>query len=302
MTLAAGLHKIFVVWYPKFFKVKLSNRARKLKYIKTRQKYVYYVLRLMSFNLCIMSFVLCLITFVFFMSYVLFVMSYVLCLVLCLMLAGWLMQPWLAVFLGTSLSKSIHQDHYFTVQYNMYLTLHSFSPKLCSATIDLKTLCSVLDLPKFWSNVCHLLTACTEVLWNTVVCQPTASGALANCSCNSRIYKVQIRGNIQNFIIFQYLPEQASCAGSRRRRSKCYPAKMNFKKMNKGDLKCIFLCHQEETQDYIFETCPAIRQKLDFSLSMKLDSIYGDVTEQFKAIQVFEKIDDMRTMMRKELL
>ena len=77
---------------------------------------------------------------------------------------------------------------------------------------------------------------------------------------------------------------------------------MNFKKMNKGDLKCIFLCHQEETQDYIFETCPAIRQKLDFSLSMKLDSIYGDVTEQFKAIQVFEKIDDMRTMMRKELL
>ena len=120
MTLAAGLHKIFVVWYPKFFKVKLSNRARKLKYIKTRQKYVYYVLRLMSFNSCIMSFVLCLITFVFFMSYVLFVMSYVLCLVLCLMLAGWLMQPWLAVFLGTSLSKSIHEDHYFTVQYTMY--------------------------------------------------------------------------------------------------------------------------------------------------------------------------------------
>ena len=85
-------------------------------------------------------------------------------------------------------------------------------------------------------------------------------------------------------------------------RSKCYPAKMNFKKMNKGDLKCTFLCSQEETQDHIFETCPAIRQKLDFNSSMKLDSIYGDVTEQLEAIQVFEKIDDMRTIMRKELL
>jgi hypothetical protein len=85
-------------------------------------------------------------------------------------------------------------------------------------------------------------------------------------------------------------------------RSKCYPAKMNFKKMNKGDLKCIFLCNQEETQDHIFEACPAIRQKLDICSSMKLDSIYGDVTKQLEAIQVFEKIDDMRTLMRKELL
>ena len=50
-------------------------------------------------------------------------------------------------------------------------------------------------------------------------------------------------------------------------RSKCYPAKLNFKKMNKGDLKCTLLCSQEETQDHIFETCPAIRQKLDFSSS-----------------------------------
>ena len=58
----------------------MSYRVRILKYIKMHQKYVYYVLYLMSFNLCNMSYVLCLIIVVFFMSYVLFVMSYVLCL------------------------------------------------------------------------------------------------------------------------------------------------------------------------------------------------------------------------------
>ena len=56
-----GLHKIFFVLYPKFFQVKLSYRAPKLKYIKTRQKYVYYVLCLMSFTLnvlCLLFYVL----------------------------------------------------------------------------------------------------------------------------------------------------------------------------------------------------------------------------------------------------
>ena len=34
-------------------------------------------------------------------------------------------------------------------------------------------------------------------------------------------------------------------------RSNCYAAKINFKKMNRGDLKCIFLCEQDETQPHI---------------------------------------------------
>ena len=38
-------------------------------------------------------------------------------------------------------------------------------------------------------------------------------------------------------------------------RSMCYPAKMNFQKMNKGNLKCSFQCNQDETQIHIF-SCP----------------------------------------------
>ena len=74
-----GCIKYFFVLYPIFFKVKLSYGAQKFNHIKMRQKYLYYVLCLMSFNLCIMSYVLCLISFVF--LYV----SCLICNVLCLM-------------------------------------------------------------------------------------------------------------------------------------------------------------------------------------------------------------------------
>ena len=77
---------------------------------------------------------------------------------------------------------------------------------------------------------------------------------------------------------------------------------MNFKKMNRGDLKCIFLCDQDETQVHIFQNCQPIKQKLDFISSMKLDFIYGTLYEQLDAVVIFEKIDDMRRHMRKDIL
>ena len=46
---------------------------------------------------------------------------------------------------------------------------------------------------------------------------------------------------------------------------------MNFKKMNKGSLKCIFLYNEEDTQYHVFETCQAIRLKLGISSNIKLD-------------------------------
>ena len=54
----AGLHLIFFVLYPRFFKVKLFYRAHKLKYIKTRQKYVYYVFCLLTYVSCLLFYVL----------------------------------------------------------------------------------------------------------------------------------------------------------------------------------------------------------------------------------------------------
>ena len=77
---------------------------------------------------------------------------------------------------------------------------------------------------------------------------------------------------------------------------KTLAAKINFKKMHRRDLKCIFLCDQEETQTHIFEHCQAIKLKLNILTTMKLSYIYGTLSEQLEAISVFEKIDDIRNL------
>ena len=35
-------------------------------------------------------------------------------------------------------------------------------------------------------------------------------------------------------------------------RSMCYPTKMNFNKINRGNLDCVFRCNAPETQTHIF--------------------------------------------------
>ena len=85
-------------------------------------------------------------------------------------------------------------------------------------------------------------------------------------------------------------------------RSHCYKVKMNSKKMHRGDLKCTFLCDQEETQIHVFEQCQPIKQQLGTNTSMQLKHIYGTLTEQLEAIIVFEKIDDMRKVMLRNIL
>ena len=41
-------------------------------------------------------------------------------------------------------------------------------------------------------------------------------------------------------------------------RSKCYQAKLNFRKQNKGNLQCRLGCSSDETQSHIFEECTPI--------------------------------------------
>ena len=76
-------------------------------------------------------------------------------------------------------------------------------------------------------------------------------------------------------------------------RSNCYPAKMNFRKMNRGNLKCIFKCDQNETQSHIFENCQPLRTKLNLNTNVKLEYIYGTVSQQKKAVSIFLKIDNI---------
>ena len=81
-------------------------------------------------------------------------------------------------------------------------------------------------------------------------------------------------------------------------RSNCYSVKMNFSKMNRRNLNCIFLCNQQKPQIHIFVECLPIRERLDCNTNMKLKYIYGTLDEQLEAIMILEKIDNMRSHMR----
>ena len=87
-----------------------------------------------------------------------------------------------------------------------------------------------------------------------------------------------------------------------RLRSKCYKAKMNFRKINKNNLKCSLKCDIDETQEHIFEDCKPIREKLKLDKQIKLEQIYGPMEKQKEAIDIFTLIDDTRQQMLKELL
>ena len=85
-------------------------------------------------------------------------------------------------------------------------------------------------------------------------------------------------------------------------RSNCYPARMNFKLMNEGDLKCIFKCDEYETQEHIFEHCEPLKMHIKKKYYFKISSIYGSFTEQKNAIQICTEIDKIRKIMKYNIL
>ena len=70
-------------------------------------------------------------------------------------------------------------------------------------------------------------------------------------------------------------------------RSMCYPAKMNFRKMHKGNLNCSLQCGKPETQVHTFQYCTPIISQMDISNIVEVKDIYGDIKEQKKALQIF---------------
>ena len=54
--------------------------------------------------------------------------------------------------------------------------------------------------------------------------------------------------------------------------------------MNKGNLKCIFLCDQVETQEHVFQHCGPILRRLKVTHTEQIKSIYGSPLEQKSAI------------------
>ena len=80
-------------------------------------------------------------------------------------------------------------------------------------------------------------------------------------------------------------------------RSKCYPAKLNFRKLNRGNLMCRMGCNEDESQSQIFENCEPLRQTLNSQHKITIHKIYGSVYDQKEAIVIFEQIDDQRKLM-----
>ena len=83
-------------------------------------------------------------------------------------------------------------------------------------------------------------------------------------------------------------------------RSGCHPAKLNFRKMNKGNLMCSLKCENEESQTHIFESCKPILEKLDVRSTQTLNKIFGTQREQKEAITVFVAMEDIRRQLLKE--
>ena len=85
-------------------------------------------------------------------------------------------------------------------------------------------------------------------------------------------------------------------------RSKSYPAKMNFRKMYKNNLKCSFSCNTLETQSHIFEECKPIICNLLNPVPIKLEQIFGSLQEQCDIIEKLVEIDTVRKLMKDNLL
>ena len=54
-------------------------------------------------------------------------------------------------------------------------------------------------------------------------------------------------------------------------RSRAHPAKLNYRKMYSGNLKCSLGCQEDENQGHIFENCPFLKTKEE---QINLESIF----------------------------
>ena len=84
-------------------------------------------------------------------------------------------------------------------------------------------------------------------------------------------------------------------------RSKTHPAKANFKKLNRNNLKCSLLCNTVETQEHIFQECQPIRRHMKNPISVKLNKIFGTIEDQVSIIDSLIEIECIRKSMLEKL-
>ena len=84
-------------------------------------------------------------------------------------------------------------------------------------------------------------------------------------------------------------------------RSKCYQAKLNFKKQNKGNLQCSLGCRSVETQSHIFEECTPIFNIIGPGKNENLTKIYGTLDDQISIIKILVQIEETRIQLIKNM-
>ena len=72
--------------------------------------------------------------------------------------------------------------------------------------------------------------------------------------------------------------------------------------MNRCNLDCVFQCNAPETQTHIFEECQPVLSKINKPQTVKLEDIYGDISQQKEAVKVFTQIDLIRNSLKESIL
>ena len=84
-------------------------------------------------------------------------------------------------------------------------------------------------------------------------------------------------------------------------RSKSHPAKANFRKLHRDNIKCSLGCNSEETQIHIFEQCTPILNIIGPGKHINLSDIYGTLDSQKSIIKILVHIEDIRVNLIKKM-
>ena len=83
-------------------------------------------------------------------------------------------------------------------------------------------------------------------------------------------------------------------------RSRCHPAKSNFKNMYKNEINCSLGCEMIESQEHIFSSCEKLSH-ISVESKILYNYIFCDANEQKKAVKELLKIEEKRRNKIQEL-
>ena len=82
-------------------------------------------------------------------------------------------------------------------------------------------------------------------------------------------------------------------------RSKCHSSKNNFRKLHKNNTQCQFQCGTAEDQRHTFSKCKHLVNKINNSLLVQYEHIFGTLDEQIEVMKIFAKIEQLRNHIMK---